>query len=104
MSRVFLGALIALVVSLPAAAKVHAFPPSFRTKEIKTDGTTIHVRIGGEGPAVVMLHGFADTGDMWAPLAAALVHDHTVIVPDLRAWRGPVLPPGGRLRQENASR
>ena len=31
-----------------------------------------------------MLHGFADTGDMWAPLAAALVHDHTVIVPDLR--------------------
>jgi pimeloyl-ACP methyl ester carboxylesterase len=31
-----------------------------------------------------MLHGFGDTGDMWAPLAAALVKDHTVIVPDLR--------------------
>ena len=29
MSRAFLGALIALVVSLPAAAKVPAFPPSF---------------------------------------------------------------------------
>jgi pimeloyl-ACP methyl ester carboxylesterase len=30
------------------------------------------------------LHGFADTGDMWAPLATVLVKDHTVIVPDLR--------------------
>ena len=45
---------------------------------------TIHVRVGGQGPAVVMLHGFGDTGDMWAPLAAMLVHDHTVVVPDLR--------------------
>jgi hypothetical protein len=32
MSRVFLGALIALVVSLPAVVKVQAFLPSFRTK------------------------------------------------------------------------
>jgi len=31
-----------------------------------------------------MLHGFGDTGDMWAPLAATLVHDHAVVVPDLR--------------------
>jgi pimeloyl-ACP methyl ester carboxylesterase len=31
-----------------------------------------------------LLHGFGDTGDMWAPLATTLVHDHTVIVPDLR--------------------
>src|SRR5215813_9871000 len=31
-----------------------------------------------------MLHGFGDTGDMWAPIAAVLVQDHTVVVPDLR--------------------
>ncbi len=31
-----------------------------------------------------MLHGFGDTGDMWAPLAAALVNDHTLVIPDLR--------------------
>jgi len=31
-----------------------------------------------------MLHGFGDTGDMWAPVAAVLVEDHTVVVPDLR--------------------
>jgi pimeloyl-ACP methyl ester carboxylesterase len=65
-------------------AEIPRFPPSFRIEEIKTDGATIHVRVGGEGPAVVMLHGFGDTGDMWAPLAATLVRDHTVVAPDLR--------------------
>jgi pimeloyl-ACP methyl ester carboxylesterase len=65
-------------------AGVQPFPSDFRTDEIETDGATIHVRVGGHGPAVVMLHGFADTGDMWAPLAAALAPRHTVVVPDLR--------------------
>ena len=63
---------------------VQLCPAGFRTDEIKTDGATIHVRLGGHGPAVVMLHGFADTGDMWAPLAATLHANHTVVVPDLR--------------------
>lgn len=44
----------------------------------------MHVRVGGTGPAVVLIHGFGDTGDMWAPLAERLVKDHTVVVPDLR--------------------
>ena len=48
------------------------------------NGVTIHVRVGGQGPAVVLLHGYGETGDMWAPLAAELARDHTVIVPDLR--------------------
>jgi pimeloyl-ACP methyl ester carboxylesterase len=39
---------------------------------------------GWTWPSVVMLHGFGDTGDMWAPAAAVLVRDHTVVVPDLR--------------------
>jgi len=55
-----------------------------RVEEVETDGATIHARVGGQGPAVVMLHGFGDTGDMWAPLATALVADRTVVVPDLR--------------------
>src|SRR6266436_3617915 len=68
----------------PAPAEVRAFPPSFHVQGIPTDGAIIHVRIGGKGPAVVMLHGFGDTGDMWAPVATVLVKDHTVVVPDLR--------------------
>jgi len=63
---------------------MQSFPPGFRTQQVETDGATIHVRVGGQGPAVVMLHGFGDTGDMWAPLAEAIMRDHTVVVPDLR--------------------
>jgi pimeloyl-ACP methyl ester carboxylesterase len=67
---------------------VHSFPNSFRTQDVATAGATIHVRSGGSrapgGPVVVLLHGFGDTGDMWAPLAAALAPDHALVVPDLR--------------------
>jgi alpha-beta hydrolase superfamily lysophospholipase len=68
----------------PAAARVEPFPATFRAKSITTNGTSHYVRVGGQGPAIVLLHGFGDTGDMWAPLAAVLVKDHTVVVPDLR--------------------
>ena len=80
-------AALALLASpaVPAAADLpQDFPTAFRTQEIATNGTTLHVRVGGTGPAVVMLHGYGDTGDMWAPLAADLARSHTVIVPDLR--------------------
>jgi len=60
------------------------FPATFKTEEIKTNGTTIHVRSGGKGPAVILIHGYGDTGDMWVPLAKELMRDHMVIVPDLR--------------------
>jgi len=82
--RMSVGVVVAFAGITAAAAEVKRFPPSFRTQEIATDGATIHVRVGGQGPAVVLLHGFGDTGDMWAPVAAALAKDHSVVVPDLR--------------------
>jgi pimeloyl-ACP methyl ester carboxylesterase len=74
---------------------VRPFPSGMRVEEIETDGATIHTRIGGTGPAVVMLHGFADTGDMWAPLAAELIGHRTVVVPDLRGMGLSSHPAGG---------
>ena len=73
-----------MLAPLPVAAQIQPFPANFRVQEIATNGTTLHVRVGGQGPAVVLLHGYGETGDMWAPLAADLARDHTVIVPDLR--------------------
>jgi pimeloyl-ACP methyl ester carboxylesterase len=83
MLRFVISALGAAAIALPAAAQV-PFPSEVRTQEITTNGATIHVRVGGTGPAVVLLHGYGETGDMWAPLAQDLVRDHTVVVPDLR--------------------
>jgi pimeloyl-ACP methyl ester carboxylesterase len=78
------------------------FPPSVRTQNIKTEGAVIHVRVGGSGPAVLMLHGFGDTGDMWAPLAARLVEDHTVVVPVLRGMGLSSHPEGGYEKKTQA--
>ena len=100
--RLWSTLLCALFLSLPAGAEVQPFPPGVRSQDIETDGATIHVRVGGAGPAVVMLHGFGDTGDMWAPLAAALVRDHTVVVPDLRGMGLSSHPDGGYDKKTQA--
>ncbi len=80
--------LIALSLALLHMEVAHAqdfsFPAGFKTEPIATNGTTLNVRHGGKGPAIVLIHGYADTGDMWIPLAAELMRDHTVVVPDLR--------------------
>lgn len=86
---------LSMLTAVPAMAQVQPFPPAFHTQEIATNGTTIHVRVGGHGPAVIMLHGYGETGDMWAPLAADLMRDHTVIVPDLRGLGLSSKPAGG---------
>ena len=63
---------------------IYPFPAVMQTRTIETNGTSIHVRVGGHGPAVVMLHGFGTTGDMWGHLATALIEDHMIVAPDLR--------------------
>jgi pimeloyl-ACP methyl ester carboxylesterase len=97
-----LTAFAMLTPAVSASAEVQPFPSSFRTEDISTDGATIHVRIGGKGSAVVMLHGFGDTGDMWAPIAAVLAHDHTVVVPDLRGMGLSSHPEGGYDKKTQA--
>ena len=101
MLRFVLGAVCALLLAVPAAA-VEPFPSSFKTQTIKTNGTELYVRVGGKGPAVVLLHGFGDTGDMWAPIAAKLVTDHTVIVPDLRGMGLSAHPDTGYTKANEA--
>jgi pimeloyl-ACP methyl ester carboxylesterase len=74
---------------------VFEFPATFTVRDIATNGATIHVRSGGAGPAVVLLHGYGETGDMWVALAEDLARDHTVIVPDLRGLGLSSKPSGG---------
>jgi len=46
------------------------FPPGFRTLEIQNADTTIHLRLGVSGPAVIMLHD-ALLAVMWSLVVAA---------------------------------
>lgn len=68
----------------PLLAQSIEYPATFHTQEIAANGTTLHVRTAGSGPAVVLIHGYGETGDMWVPLATELARNHLVIVPDLR--------------------
>jgi len=99
--RIAVAVLAGLLLAAPAFA-VEPFPTSFKTQTIKTNGTELYVRVGGQGPAVVLLHGFGDTGDMWAPIAAKLVANHTVIVPDLRGMGLSAHPDTGYTKKNEA--
>ena len=98
----YLVALAAVVLTGTARAGIEPYPPGFHTQMVQTNGTVLYVRVGGSGPAVVLLHGFGDTGDMWAPLAKALVRDHTVIVPDLRGMGLSAHPETGYTKKNQA--
>lgn len=103
--RLLASLMLALLVSmgaLPASAKVEPFPSGFRSQKIVVDGVALHVRVGGSGPAVLFLHGFGDTGDMWAPAAKALYKDHTIIVPDLHGMGLSSYPDSGYEKKAQA--
>jgi len=92
----------AVLLATSLAARVQPYPAGFHTQTIKTNGTSLFVRVGGKGPAVVLLHGFGDTGDMWAPFAAELAKDHTVVVPDLRGMGLSDHPDAGYTKKNQA--
>src|SRR5258707_1083450 len=78
-----------VIALLPIGAGVsHAqqsLPSSFQAKPIRSpEGADIFVRWAESGPVVVLIHGYAETSDSWAPLAADVMKDHTGVVPDLR--------------------
>jgi pimeloyl-ACP methyl ester carboxylesterase/uncharacterized RmlC-like cupin family protein len=79
-----------LAVTILAAATAltqaqPSLPANFQSRTIHSpEGADIFVRWGGTGPVALLLHGYAENSDSWAPLAADLVKDHTVVVPDLR--------------------
>ena len=73
-----------------------SLPSSFQSKTIhSSEGADIYVRWGGTGAVVVLLHGYAENSDSSAPLAADLMRDHTVVVPDLRGIGRSSKPKGG---------
>ena len=81
---------------LPTVApKAEQLPPGFTEKSATVNGVRINYKIGGQGPAVVLLHGYAETSHMWLPLMPQLATNHTVIVPDLRGAGNSERPQGG---------
>ncbi len=90
--------LIAAFAAATATVRPAPMPqlaPGFASHTVQAGGRTIYYRRGGSGSVILLLHGYGDTGDMWAPLARVLAKTHTVIVPDL--------PGLGNSRPENSA-
>src|SRR5258708_14049677 len=92
-------ALSAVLLATTARAQVPSFPANFKTRTISTRGAQIFVRVGGQGPAVGLLHGYGETGDIWAPPPARLARRPTAVLPDLPGT-GPSSPPAGRYHHQ----
>ncbi len=91
--------LYALCCAAMSTALARAFPvnfgPSFATRNVRVDGCTISVTIGGHGPAVLLLHGYTEDSRMWRPLALTLAPRFTVIAPDLPGIGNSSIPASG---------
>jgi haloacetate dehalogenase len=68
--------------------------PGFLRKRIRTSGATINLVVGGEGPPLLMLHGYPQTHAMWHKVAPELARHYTVVCADLRGYGDSSKPRG----------
>ena len=68
--------------------------PGFEARRIRTSGARIHLVAGGEGPPVLLLHGYPQTHAMWHKVAPQLARDHRVVCADLRGYGDSSKPRG----------
>ena len=67
----------------------------FEQRDIDTPGARIHLRVGGKGPPLLLLHGNPLTHVMWHKIAPRLAGEFTVVATDLRGYGDSSKPPGG---------
>jgi len=68
--------------------------PGFARRRIRTSGATINLVSGGEGPPLLLLHGYPETHAMWHRMAPDLAREYTVVCPDLRGYGASSKPRG----------
>jgi len=67
--------------------------PGYASRWIDTTIGKIFVRIGGSGPPLLLLHGYAETGVMWHVVAPALAKHFTLVIADLPGYGHSDVPP-----------
>ena len=70
-------------------------PDQIDVRRVEAAGLSMTVAVAGQGPAVLLMHGFPHTWEVWAPLIPTLALHHMVIAPDLRGLGGTSRAEGG---------
>jgi haloacetate dehalogenase len=86
LTRAAVGSLVANPLAQSANAQPGSAISPFKTSDVDIAGNKVFYRLYGQGPAILMVHGFPRTSLMWRFLAPKLAADHTVVCVDLRAY------------------
>lgn len=62
------------------------FMAGMRRSTVRANGIRMNVWTGGEGPTLVLLHGYPQTGQMWHKVSPTLMKQFNLIIPDLRGY------------------
>ena len=62
------------------------FMAGMRRSTVRANGIRMNVWTGGEGPTLVLLHGYPQTGQMWHKVSPTLMKRFNLIIPDLRGY------------------
>lgn len=60
--------------------------PNFEERRLDVGDAEIYLECGGDGPPLLLLHGFPQTHVAWHAIAPRLAEQYTVVVPDLRGY------------------
>jgi haloacetate dehalogenase len=71
------------------------FYSGFERRRIATSGAEINLVTGGNGPPLLLLHGYPQTHVMWRKIAPRLAEEFTLVIPDLRGYGDSSKPPSG---------
>jgi len=79
-------------------------PTGFERRTIQGAGVEIDVLIGGSGPGLLLLHGYPQTRLCWKEVAAALLGNYTLVIPDLRGYGRSGKPDPGENHENYSKR
>jgi pimeloyl-ACP methyl ester carboxylesterase len=94
-AKIAVLSVVVLVGLFLAAAAGKAEDKTIASRAEEVDGVRLQYLTAGRGPAVILLHGYAETSRMWRPIIPLLAERFTVIAPDLPGIGDSAIPANG---------